>query len=73
MRTHRTGLPPAPPPQTLGPAERVWNTTKGRIANIQHDPPEQTWTAFTNYITSRTFDYDFEHLPTRTRSNDLVS
>ena len=55
------------------PTEHVWNTAKDHIANIQHDTPEQTWTAFTSYITSRTFDYDFEHLPTRTHPNDLVS
>ena len=42
----------------------MWNTAKGSIANIQRDTPEQTYTAFIDYITNRTFDYDFEHLPT---------
>ncbi|MCR2052960.1 transposase [Actinomyces bowdenii] len=55
------------------PTEHVCNAAKGHIANIQHHTPEQTWTAFINYITSRTFDYDFERLPTSTHSNDLVS
>ena len=64
-------LPPYAPDHN--PTEHVWNTAKAHIANIQHDTPEQTWTAFTSYITSRTFDYDFEHLPTRTHPNDLVS
>lgn len=63
-------LPPYAPDHN--PTEHVWNTAKGHIANIQHDTPEQTYTAFTNYITSRTFDYDFEHLPTTHPNNDLV-
>ncbi len=45
---------------------------KNHIGNIQHGTPEQTYTAFTNYITSRTFDYNFEHLPTTHPNNDLV-
>ena len=64
-------LPPYAPDHN--PTEHVWNAAKDHIANIQHDTPEQTWTAFTSYITSRIFDYDFEHLPTRTHPNDLVS
>ena len=63
-------LPPYAPDHN--PTEHVWNTAKGSIANIQHDTPEQTYTAFTDYITSRTFDYDFEHLPTTRPDNDLV-
>lgn len=63
-------LPPYAPDHN--PTEHVWNTAKGHIANIQHDTPEQTYTAFTSYITSRTFDYDFEHLPTTHPKNDLV-
>ena len=54
-------LPPRAPDHT--PTEHVRNTAKTHIANIQHDTPEQTHSAFTNYITSRTFDYDFEHPP----------
>ena len=63
-------LPPYAPDHN--PTEHVWNTAKGHIANIQRDTPEQTYTAFTSYITNRTFDYDFEHLPTIQSENDLV-
>ena len=54
-------LPPYAPDHN--PIEHVWNTAKKNISNIQRDNPEETYTAFTSYITSRTFDYDFEHLP----------
>ena len=63
-------LPPYAPDHN--PTEHVWNTAKDHIANIQHDTPEQTWTAFTSYITSRTFDYDFEHLPITPPEGNLV-
>ena len=63
-------LPPYAPDHN--PTEHVWNTAKGSIANIQRDTPEQTYTTFLDYITSRTFDYDFEHLPTTPPDNDLV-
>jgi len=59
-------LPPYTPDHN--PTEHVWNTAKDHIANIQHDTPEQTWTAFT----SRTFDYDFEHLPITPPEGNLV-
>lgn len=45
------------------PAEHVWNAAKGHIANLQRDSPEETFSAFMSYVTSREFDYDFEHLP----------
>ena len=64
-------LPPRAPDRN--PTEHVRNTAKDRIANIQQDTPEQAYSAFTKYITIRTFDYDFEHLPTRTHPNNLVS
>ena len=64
-------LPPRAPDHN--PTEHVWNAAKAHISNIQRDTPEQTYSAFTSYIPSRTFDYDFEHLPTRTHPNDLVS
>ena len=64
-------LPPCAPDHN--PTEHVWNAAKAHISNIQQDTPEQTYSAFTDYITSRTFDYDFEHLPIRTHPNDLVS
>lgn len=53
-------LPPHVPDHN--PTEHVWNAAKDHISNIQQDTPEQTYSAFTNYITSHTFDYDFEHL-----------
>lgn len=64
-------LPPYAPDHN--PTEHVWNAAKNSIANIQQDTPEQTYTAFINYITNRTFDYNFEHLPTTTQENNLVS
>ena len=62
-------LPPYAPDHN--PTEHVWNAAKGHIANLQRDTPEETFTAFTHYITGRAFDYDFEHLPTIKKS-DLV-
>ena len=54
------------------PTEHVWNAAKTHISNTQQDAPEQTYSAFTNYITSRTFDYDFEHLPITPPEGNLV-
>ena len=34
--------------------------------------PENTFAAFTAYITNRTFDYDFEHLPITPPHTDFV-
>lgn len=62
-------LPPYAPDHN--PTEHVWNAAKGHIANLQRDTPEETFTAFTRYVTGRTFDYDFEHLPIIKKS-DLV-
>ena len=33
---------------------------------------ENTFAAFTAYITNRTFDYDFEHIPVTPPHTDLV-
>ena len=63
-------LPPYAPDHN--PTEHVWNAAKAHISNIQQDTPEQTHSAFTNYITSRTFDYDFEHLPITPPEGNLV-
>ena len=63
-------LPPYAPDHN--PTEHVWNAAKAHISNIQQDTPEQTYSAFTNYITSRTFDYDFEHLPITAPEGNLV-
>ena len=38
------------------PTEHVWNAAKNNIANLQRDIPENTFAAFTAYITNRTFD-----------------
>ena len=64
-------LPPYAPDHN--PAEHVWNAAKSNIANIQRETPEETFGAFASYIASRTFDYDFEHLPPRETRNDFVS
>ena len=63
-------LPPYAPDHN--PTEHVWNAAKAHISNIQQDTPEQTYSAFTNYIISRTFDYDFEHLPITAPEGNLV-
>lgn len=63
-------LPPYAPDHN--PTEHVWNAAKNSIASIQHDTPEQTYAAFTSYISSRTFDYDFEHLPLKHPEGNLV-
>lgn len=54
-------LPPYAPDHN--PTEHVWNAAKGHISNLQRDTPEETFSAFMSYVTSREFDYDFEHLP----------
>ena len=64
-------LPPYAPDHN--PVEHVWNAAKNNIATIQHEPPEETLGAFASHIASRTFDYDFEHLPPRETRNDFVS
>ncbi|WP_285295899.1 hypothetical protein [Actinomyces israelii] len=56
----------------MGPTEHVWNAAKNNIANPRALAPENTFAAFTAYITSRTFDYDFEHLPVTHPHTDLV-
>ena len=63
-------LPPYAPDHN--PTEHVWNAAKNNIANLQRDTPEKTFTAFTTYITNRTFDYDLEHLPVTPPHTDLV-
>ena len=63
-------LPPCVP--DYNPTEHVWNAAKAQISNIQQDTPEQTYSAFTNHITSRTFDYDFEHPPITPPEGNLV-
>ena len=64
-------LPPYAPDHN--PVEHVWNAAKNNIANIQRETPEETFGAFASYVTGRSFDYDFEHLPLRETRNDFVS
>lgn len=54
------------------PIEHVWNQGKGAIANLQRDTPARTFSAFEEYIKSRDFPYDFEHLPIARPEADLV-
>ncbi|WP_315334513.1 transposase, partial [Propionibacterium acidifaciens] len=55
-------LPPYAPDHN--PAEHVRNTAKNNTTTIQHETPEETLGASAPHITGRTFDHDFEHLPT---------
>ena len=50
----------------------MWNAAKANIANLRALAPENTFAAFTAYITNRTFDYDFEYLPVTPSHTDLV-
>ena len=63
-------MPPYAPDHN--PTEHVWNAAKANIANLCALAPENTLAAFTTYITNRTFDYDFEHLPITPSHTDLV-
>ena len=71
-RAHHTHLhaPYAPDPGTH-------RTHTGRRQSQHRQPPralapQNTLAAFTTYITNRTFDYDFEHLPITPPRTDLV-
>ena len=64
-------LPPYAPDHN--PTEHVWNAAKNNIATIQRETPEETFETFASYVTGRTVDYDFEHLPPRETRNDFVS
>ena len=68
-----TPIHPPPYAPDHNPAEHVWNAARNNTANIQHETPEETLGASASYIASRTFDYDFEHLPPRETRNDFVS
>ncbi|WP_285296408.1 hypothetical protein [Actinomyces israelii] len=56
----------------MGPTEHVRDAAKVSTANPRALAPENTFAAFTAYITNRTFDYDFEHLPVTPPHTDLV-
>ena len=55
-------LPPYAPDHN--PAEHVRNTAKNNTTTTQHETPEETIIASAPHVTGRTFDHDFEHLPT---------
>ena len=68
-----TPIHPPPYAPDHNPAEHVRNTAKSNTTTIQHETPEETLGASAPYVTGRTFDYDFEHLPPRETRNDFVS
>ncbi len=63
-------LPPYAPDHN--PTEHIWNAAKAAISNLQRDNPENTFSAFMNYVTSRRFNYSFENLLPLERDSDLV-
>ena len=68
-----TPIHPPPYAPDHNPAERVRNTAKNDIVNIQRETPEETLGTFASYVTGRAVDHDFEHLPPRETENDPVS
>ena len=68
-----TPIHPPPYAPDHNPVEHVRNAAKSNIATIQRETPEETFGAFASYVTGRTVDYDFEHLPLRETRNDFVS
>jgi transposase len=56
-RVHLIPMPPYAPDEN--PIEKVWNTAKTKIANIQHDTFTETKQAFGDYVASRPFAYSF--------------
>ena len=61
-------LPPYAPDHN--PAGHVRNAAKNNTATIQRETPEETLGASAPYVTGRTVDHDFEHLPLRETRND---
>ena len=68
-----TPIHPPPYAPDHNPVEHVRNAAKSNIANIQRETPGETFSASAPYVTGRTFDYDFEHLPLRETRNNFVS
>lgn len=54
-RVHLINLPPYAPDKN--PIEHVWNTTKGKMANIQYADFEKMKKTFAKYIDGRKFKY----------------
>ncbi|ERK62224.1 winged helix-turn helix [Propionibacterium acidifaciens F0233] len=58
-----TPIHPPPYAPDHNPVEHVRNAARNNIATIQRETPEETLGASASYVTDRTVDYDFEHLP----------
>lgn len=56
-RVHLIAMAPYAPDEN--PIEKVWGTTKTKVANIQQDTFEETKQAFIDYVSSRTFECSF--------------
>ena len=56
-----TPIHPPPYAPDHNPVEHVRNTAKSNIATIQHETPEETFSASASHITGRTVDHDSEH------------
>jgi transposase len=56
-RVHLIAMPPYAPDNN--PIEHVWNTAKQHVANIQQDTFEATKQAFSDFVASRPFRYEF--------------
>lgn len=54
-RVHLINLPPYAPDKN--PIEHVWNTVKGKMANIQYDSFDKTKEVFSRYIQDQKFNY----------------
>ena len=58
-----TPIHPPPYAPDHNPAGHVRNAARNDTATIQRETPEETLGASASYVTDRTVDYDFEHLP----------
>jgi transposase len=56
-QVHLIAMPPYAPDNN--PIEHVWNTAKKATANIQHKTFEDTKQAFSDFVASRLFAYEF--------------
>lgn len=56
-RVHLIAMPPYAPDNN--PIEHVWNTAKKAVANIQRNTFEETKQAFSDFVASRQFSYEF--------------
>ena len=56
-RVHLIAMPPYAPDNN--PIEHVWNTAKQAVSNIQRNTFTKTKQAFSDFVTSRLFGYEF--------------